>query len=350
MEIKFERDEKRDTKDTAAYRSSPIKFCFVGPRGVGKTSLLASMYEQIKKNCISSVLVDIHSPLGEKTKPLLDKAHEQMLEMLEETETGAIVSLETGIRGSTDAKVFEFIGKNTVKDTDFVSLTKFKEFYYTFHLTDMPGTWYATDATNVHKDEVREVLKESLVSFLAVDASALMKGGATNMRVNKCSHIDEWYRAAATQLGAAKHTVVIVLSRCEKYWNEKTMMVEKLREVYGGMIAALKQAGVRVYVTWVKTVGGLEFSHFDTERLEDGSKRSVPRFTRTGDYEPENCATPLQLALHHGLQRAVEAIPVDVWAKLGFNIKELAVKAAANLADELNKGLDAGGEGTYAEI
>lgn len=350
MQIDIKRNVRRDIgdEDTRAYSTTPIKFCFVGPRGVGKTSLLASMYDQIKKNHVTNLLVDPHSKLGAMTGQVLDRAYQNMLEMIEETELGAVVDLSLGIAGTTDPSVFEFIGEHIVEDNAILKRSKYKRFDFVFHLTDMSGKWYDLDSPN--KGEAEKSLKESFVSFLAVDAPALMKGSATCNRVNKNNVISQWYEEAAKTLAVNKHTVVVVLSRCEKYWNDKDGMLDKLQETYGSMICSLKLAGVEVYVTWVKTIGGIEFSHFDTERKADGTKDSNARFVRTGEYAPENCATPLQLALGQGLVRAVESIPTDIWDALGWDVNGLAVEAAKSLANTLHQRLNAGSEGTYKKL
>lgn len=352
MKINFKRYERRDYEDTRTYRSNPIKFCFVGPRGVGKTSLLASMFEEIKKNRIKELLVDVHEEgeeaLGPSTSKRLDRSLQKMLEMVEETELGAVVETTLGITGNQESSVSEFIGEYIVEDEDFFSRSKYKRFDFVFHLTDMPGQWYDLESPN--KEQAESILKESLVSFLAVDAPALMNGLATCNRVNKNNIISQWYDEAAAQLAANKHTVVIVLSRCEKYWNDKDGLLDKLQETYGSMICSLKHVGVDVYVTWVKTIGGLEFSHFDTKRKEDGTKDSIARFLRTGEYKSENCATPLQLALQHGLVRAAETIPTDILDALGLDVNGLAVKAAQRFADILHERLNAGSEGTYKKL
>lgn len=53
MEIRIVRNKQLDILQTSTkgYETEkPITFCFVGPRGVGKTSLLASMYYEIKQS------------------------------------------------------------------------------------------------------------------------------------------------------------------------------------------------------------------------------------------------------------------------------------------------------------
>lgn len=349
IEFKYKCFEKTGEFYTDIYDATPIKFCFVGPRGVGKTSLLASMYQQIKEKQISNVFVDIDTELGVKTNEVLATSHADMEEMIDDTEKGGCVDVFSGLKGSQDENEFEFIGDYTVEDYDWISTSKYKRFRFHFQFVDMPGTWYENEGA-VHKEEVKAHLLSSQVSFLAVDTPSLMKGGATMLRNNKVSAISGWYNSFASALGAENHTVIVVLSRCEAFWKQKEEMLQAVQQHYGAMINRLKENGVVVYVTWVKTLGGIEFSHFDKVVDADGNRKSVTRFIRTGDYSPENCATPMQLALKYGLVRAAESIPVGLLAKLGFSIKELAVKGATNFADLLHDKLDAGAENTFKQL
>lgn len=349
IEFKHKDFEKTGEFYTDIYDVTPIKFCFVGPRGVGKTSLLASMYQQIKEKQISNVFIDIDTPLGSETNVVLANSHADMEEMIDDTEKGGVVDLSIGLKGSQENKEFEFTGDYTVEDTDFISTSKYKRFRFHFRFVDMPGGWYENEGIE-HKEDVKAHLLSSQVSFLAVDTPSLMKGGATMLRKNKVSAISGWYNSFASDLGAEKHTVIIVLSRCEAFWGQQEEMLQAVQQHYGAMINRLKENGVAVYVTWVKTLGGIEFSHFDKVVDADGNRMSEPRFIRTGDYSPENCATPMQLALKYGLVRAAESIPVGLLAKLGLSIKELAVKGATNFADLLHDKLDAGKENTFKQL
>lgn len=341
-------------KDTSVYQTAPetpIRFCFVGPRGVGKTSLLCSMYQQIKKNNVDGVYIDIHSAEGAATSEILNDSLQDMLEMIEETPKGELAALEPSLKGSQDAITHSFVGVQKVKDNQLIKLTPYKQFRFDFKFTDMPGQWYDLNENNDHKEDAKQYLENSVVSFLAVDTPALVKGPATCQRNNRVAVIEEWYRNAAAKLGANKHTVIIVLSRCERYWSQKKLMLEKLKEVYGALIDSLKQDGIEVYVTWIQTLGAIEFSHYEKSREDDGTRIDHARFLRCGDeYAPVNCCTPLQLALAKGLTRAADAIDPGVWAKLGFGIKALAKDAATAMAHELEEKIHESDVNTYKTL
>lgn len=331
-------------KDTKVHEFTPIPFCFVGPRGVGKTSLLASMHQEIKKGGIEGIFIDnVNSEKGADTLSALNEAHTDMLEMIDETEKGQIVQ-SVGIAGSQDLNIFEFMGKYKIRDKSLIKFSKFKEFRFPFHFIDFPGKWYIDKDSN--KEKATEALKNSVVSFLAVDTPALMKSGATCARKNMINTIESWYDSLKYVLAANGHAVIFVLSKAEKYWNDFDGLKQKMEECYGTLIATLKNAGVGVYATKIKTLGGIEFSHYD--------EKNNPKFMRTGDYKPENCATPLQLALKQGLVHVAKKLPSGAFDNfldwLGLTNRQIAIKSAEALAEELNKKLQAGNDFSYIKL
>ncbi|MBQ3525415.1 MAG: ATP-binding protein [Akkermansia sp.] len=342
-----------DYHQTSVYEFTPIPICFVGARGVGKTSLLASMHYEIKKGGVDSISIDhVNSEKGAETLIALDEAYMDMLDMIEDTEKGQIVQ-NGGISGSQDLNIYEFIGKYKIEDKSFIRRSDFKEFRFPFHFIDLPGTWYTDNDS--HKDEVNEALVNSVASFVAVDTPALMKGVATCERNNKIMKIESWYDNLKDVLAANGHAVIFVLSKAEKYWNDFDGIKQKMEECYGSLITKLKNAGVDVYATKIKTLGGIEFSHYDRERLSTGERADHARFMRTGNYKPENCATPLQLALKHGLVHVAKNLPeasiIDkIGELLGLTNRDIAIESAKALAQDLHDRVRAGEDFSYIKL
>lgn len=338
-------DLSNKTPNTSVFDFSPIPFCFVGARGVGKTSLLASMYEQIKNKKIENFFFDTDTEAGINTQTRLHEAKELMLEMIEDTELHGLVKAGLGIKGSTDIRYYEIAGEKTEPDQTFFKRTPFKKFRYKFGFTDLPGEYFTGEIQE--RQKAQEVLQNSLVSFLAVDTPALMDSKHKQTRNNKVDYIENMYKQTEW---TNQHTVIIVLSRCEKYWNQRDEMLNKLREYYENFYNILKSKNIRVFVTWVKTLGGMEFSHYTKKEDGNGKKVDIAHFIRVGDYEPENCATPLQLALKHGLSELANLIKPGWGSALGFTNTGLAKQATDNLATMLFDSLSAGKTGTYLEL
>lgn len=267
------------------YRFDPIKITFVGARGSGKTSLMTSMCHELEEKGVSDFSVTT------ETSRILQETYESMLEMIGDTKMLDIVE-NSGIAGSTACDRYTFEGRQMMAGRHFI---------FPFEFTDMPGGWYTdTGAAAAHDHEVSETLLNSTASFLVVDAPALFEGGLIHEKGNKPKAVVRWYRLNKGLLAERHHTVILVLSRCERFISDTTKrekLFEKVRKEYGPIIKELHSAGVHVVCTWVETLGGVQFYKY--EKGNDNTKHA--KFIRTGDYNPQNCAMPLILALHHGM-------------------------------------------------
>lgn len=348
------RTDINDNPDTKVYEFTPIQICFVGARGVGKTSLLASMHQEIRNGRIVNISVDrFNSNLGTTTFNALDKSYKMMLSMIDETQMGQLVPVVLGIQGTPGFTKYEFIGKYTIEDTSIVKKAKYKEFRFPFHFIDLPGGWY-TDG-NDHKEAIKDTLINSVASFVTIDTPALMENNKINSLINEIPRIESWYEECKVALATNKHTVIFVFTKAEGYWDKIDEIKQKMEKHYGFLISMLKDAGVNMYATMVKTLGGLKFVHYDPIKDESGTRKYYARFMRTGEYEPENCATPLQLALKHGLVHVIENMPKGgfldkVATALGLSNRDIAIKSAEALAEELNRKLEAGKETSYVKL
>ena len=359
----YRRNPSLCTEERDVYDCQPVNFCFVGPRGVGKSSLLTSMYHELEeRRSLELFRIDPTTDLGQRTRARLAEARRQMLAMLEESAPYTTAELGLGLSGDVDqSSIYEFTGTSRVHDHSLIGRwfgKSEKEFRFPFRFIDMPGGWYRRDKTEATTlARVKELLEQSVVSFLAIDTPALMTDDTLHREYNKVSAISSWYETSLEVLSRRQHVVVMVLSRCERYWSEKRRMIERLRISYGELIRKLKEVGVKVYVTYVKTLGGMEFETYET--IQRGQLQvKVARFIRVGGYTPENCMAPLEIALRHGLlatlQRLATArshnIFISLGAKLNLNNFNLAIQAAENLIEQLSSAASPNNEAPYIEL
>ena len=347
MDIAFTEDKAKKDKNTAYYNVTPIKFCCVGATGVGKTSMLTSMYHELDKGGVSRFSIDTTSELGRNTTERLQKSKMQMLRQIDNTEPFSVVE-ESGIASTRNAaQISEFIGSYEVYDDSIIAKMfgkPKKSFSFPFHFIDMPGEWY--EPKHAKHPEAVEHLRSSLVSFIAVDTPALMENDAMCQESNLVLSISELYKGATLdKLKQSKHSVIFVLSKCEhlcKTTEKVETMLKRLDQssTYGLLIKRLKDNGIPVYVTWIQTLGGLEFFQYKSIN-EDADKMAT--FIKTGSYAPDNCAAPLMLALKYGLKHAIDTINTiisDSYLQkflnaMGWTNKTLAIKAAESLVAQL---------------
>lgn len=359
IDISYNAQRSKADKQNDFYDVSPITFCCVGASGVGKTSMLASMYHELDIGNVSRFYIDTQTQYGASTSNALADAKQAMCQLIKDTELYDEVKVSAK-KGSMEEKTHEFMGQYVVCDDSFwvkIGLGKrHKVFTFPFHFIDMPGAWYTPGHT--YHIEAIENVKRSLVSFIAVDTPALMEDDATCLNFNASDRICQLYKGSNLDaLRESKHIVVFVLSKREKFRDVGAMLGRLQSEnLYGPMIKRLKENGIPVYVTWIKTLGGLEFFQYAPD--DENPDFTVAKYIRVGDYKPENCAVPLMLGLKCGLKYAADVISMQIKDKvvqsflkaMRWTNKQLAVSAAESLAAELQSDLHAGEEQEYKKL
>lgn len=323
--------ENFDGVDT--YTLDPIHVTFVGCRGCGKTSLMASMFNEIQKKRISCVTAD------PTTMCILSDSYADMLRMLEDAEENG--TAEPTLSATEHSTEFNFTG-TSIQEASF----KTKSFRYPFVFTDLPGNWYAGEkaATAETEKKVADYIGRASVCLLTIDAPALMYGEKTHRAYNRPDDIFELLSKSLVTLKDNKVRVVFVLSRCESFVQDQASreaLFHKVRTNYAPSIDLLKSASIDICGTWVETLGGVQFLNY--RRNADGIK--IPVFVKTGDYAPRNCEIPLLLTLQKNAENMKLALEENrgPWRVLldclGVSHYDLAIKGVKEILRELEAGL-----------
>ena len=309
------------------YLLDPVTIAMVGMRGVGKTSLLASMYSQLQS------LGAGFAPSLDDDEGRTDEIMQRYIVDLTRFATGReLRPVETGIVGTMDKSTYRFAATTTRNG-------RFREKRFTIPVdfVDFPGGWFKEEK----HAEVDDVLQSSWVSFVAIDAPAMMSEPFLHKKFNDPEGIKRVYERNAPSMFS--HTVVLTLIRAEKYIQEgkREELYAAVQEQYGDWARTLERHGICVFATYVETVGGVVFASF--EELPDKSHKANYIRTRAG-YQPRNCQIPLQLALFRGIDsladRIAEKIENDgawdkIWKFFFGDIDALAKEACHNVRDAI---------------
>jgi Double-GTPase 2 len=254
----------------------------LGPRGVGKTSLLASLYDRFPAVVGDSGL---ELMLTDKTTRSLVQDYRQELRRF----AAGGPARDPGIAGSIVLRQF-LIDVGTVGA---------RRPQMTLRFTDFPGE--ALDRPDdPAQTKLDAILPTASVIFVVVDSPALLeRDGFYNTEINKPDHVCEFVRDAIGASGPK--LVVLVPLKCERYATTTEGLVRlstAVRREYRTLIDGLGShpAGqTGVVLTTVQTVGSMVFSRFEPA---GNSVREVFRPIRPGaGYSPQDTDQPLRWML-----------------------------------------------------
>ena len=285
-----------------------IKIVMTGPTGVGKTSLLASMYPLLAESFPTG---DYELVPEEGTLTTLKDFRKKMRKL----GTGGILVQDRVIQGNLDYSEFNF-------DLKYEDNNAFKTKELSLKIYDLPGAYCLeskefderSNTSVVKPPRAQEFLDGSDISFWCIDSVALMdpqdhKGrwlGDDNDFVNRPAEIANCIRTSNLNEG---HTVIIVLMRAETYEQDEQdrkdkKLFERLKTEYAKHVLELrKNENIKnVYYCSVQTTGNL---------LHNGGDKTVGyTFVRHAgrDYEPENCDLPVLCAVQKSLETVIHRV------------------------------------------
>lgn len=271
----------------------------VGPRGVGKTSLLAAMYGELKVK-LTKAGCSFMMEAGPTERAINERLRELKL-----VASGAGVKIQTGegIDASALEETFKFhLGVGNGGEPE-----------VTLEFVDLPGGWY-TGTGDFQR--ANQVLANSHVSFLAVDATALMESptkvnqylGKYHEQINAPDYIQNAYERVEFK---DSHLVVLVLIRAETYIKNGKLsaLIQKTQQAYSGLAEILNRNGVPLIGCYVETVGSLYFNAFNEK--EGVVSSEFVRDSKKG-YSPNRCSVPLRIAVAKAFEFALDRVIKDV--------------------------------------
>jgi len=261
-----------------------IDIVMVGPRGVGKTSLLASMYQNLIPE-FNKTSCDFQCGDG-KTRADMDEHLTELKELCR-----GLQPRTTGVAPSAD-----------VRKHVFTLAERKKKPSLELRFIDIPGGHYASKtASEDDMKTARNFLSISKAAVVAIHTPALMEnGGKYHERVNKPFAMAELFKDAFAQ---CQEPLLVILApiRFETYRQVPDKVAAAVREGYKDLLRFLNRPDMRelvaVVLAPVETVGCLKLkSVVEDEQGEPIFKFAKEAFGR--DYTPAHCAQPLRYILH----------------------------------------------------
>ena len=265
----------------------PMKVCMMGPRAVGKTTILTAIFNDTQEN------------LGLSTNLLLKAEGDTGGELT--SRKHYLNSIFANRAQITDKPAAGLAATSTVNTFDFAFGLKGKEPRIDLEIKDFPGE-YVMDRPK----EVMQFINESVAAFVAIDTPHLMEADGKYCEAkNRSSVITDFFKK---QVINGERLVLLVPLKCERYFFENRMdeVLQRVESVYGDLITNFKSSEkIACAVTPILTLGDVEFDHFKTSLLgktlllDNGCpEEAIYRFRgEDPKYNPAFCIQPLYYML-----------------------------------------------------
>ncbi|MBR1969108.1 MAG: hypothetical protein IKA17_02000 [Clostridia bacterium] len=275
-----------------------MKITMLGARGVGKTSVLTSMYNNMN-TAINDTRLHIVADSG--TDSILHRKTDDLKKMFFEG-NNINDEVQSGIAGDSTVSTFEFdFGMNTEK----INMG--------LEIKDYPGEY-----VRLEPDTVKQYIEESNAILVAIDTPHLMEcDGKYNEGKNYTTVITNFFKETLNSESSEK-LIMLVPLKCEKYYHngEIDAVKEKIKETYSELLAFLKDKNntnglngkFACAITPILTVGEIVFDGFPEsngiiDEIEVNSGIVIPKkvnykYLKAGaTYSPEYCEQPLYYLL-----------------------------------------------------
>ena len=263
-----------------------MNVCMMGPKAVGKTTVLTAVFNETQNSIIDTSLNLLAK--GDTNAELMDRLHmlhaifAKKVEFADKSEEIA----NAGITASSFVSRFDFSMGSIGKDP-LIDIT----------IKDFPGEMVVNN-----QDEVINFIKESKCVFIAIDTPHLMElDGKYNDVKNKPKQITNLFKNAINEINEEKLILFIPL-KCEKYFHQNRMeeVLEKVEKTYSELISQFEKTNkICCCVSPIMTLGNVDFKEFtyeggDVKLAPDNCPAEVKyKYTNDEKYSPFFCSQPL---------------------------------------------------------
>ncbi len=275
-------DKVKDKIGGAISDTPLVKATMLGPRAVGKTSVMASIFSDTKEEIAGTQLYFRPQAL---CAGVLNAKKLQLMNVINKREN---------LTDKPKAGAIE--ATNVVTSFDFEMGMKGREKTIDISIKDFPGEYLDSQP-----EEVSKYIAESHIVMIAIDTPYLMENdGIYNEEKNEVNHVVSFFKNHTDSL--TNKFVLLVPLKCERYFHDRTIEKVSSRIViaYSELISFCKENNIACAITPIQTLGGVEFDKFvdNTSAFSKLTKLSSYRFY--GDkpeYQPMFCVQPLYYLL-----------------------------------------------------
>ena len=263
--------------DLLGKQTPTLKIAMMGPRGAGKTTILASIFS----NAIEDFAPTQLYLRGKENTPgvaILNSRKQELQDIF--SKKGEISGVSATSKEATFCFEIGLKGGEPVVNVD---------------IKDFPGEYLISK-----KEDVRKYIEESDIIMLAIDTTYLMDGDASlNEEMNKVELVTDYFEKNS---GVVKNKLVLLVPlKCEKYFKENEIedVTSVVLRTYSKLLQCFKKSNIACAVTPIQTLGDVVFDKFEENTRGVGVSK-IAKYRFFGDnpkYRPMYCVQPLYYLL-----------------------------------------------------
>ncbi len=281
-------DKFKDVLSEKLNETPVIKATMMGPRGVGKTSVMASILGDTRDNIAGSGLFfrpsrNCSGELYNKRLSLMN-IFDKRINITDAPQAGVIAA-------SNDVTSFSFeMGiSGRAKSID-------------IEIKDFPGEFLIS-----RPDEVSNYIAESHIVIIAIDSPYLMEdNGRYNEEKNNVKSVTDFFTRHPESI--QNRLILLVPLKCERYFHDGKIDVlkKKIESTYSTLTKFCKDSNIACVIAPIQTLGGVEFDKFasynNMNNYSNVSKISEYRFyEKSPEYKPMFCVQPFYYLLTYAV-------------------------------------------------
>lgn len=274
-----------------------MRVCMLGARGVGKTSVITSMYNS-QKSVVSGT--NLFLTANGATQTVLENKRNLLTSMFAGVHAENSLVTESGLPGDSAESLFQFTyGMNS------------ERINIDLEIRDYPGEYLKTEP-----ETVAGYIKEADAVMIAIDTPCMMEADSRyHEGKNRPQLVMDFLMENLSS--ESEKLVLLVPLKCEKYFlnGQIDLVTERVRKSYAPLLTHLKgqkdgvtgKKNVCCAITPIQTLGGVTFDSFTENGVirEIATQEGHPlpakinyRYAGAGaSYTPKYCEQPLYYLL-----------------------------------------------------
>lgn len=260
-----------------------LRISMMGPRGVGKTSVLTSIFRESSENIAGSTL---YLRAGNATSGLLTSTRLKLSDAFESKNAANLPASST-----EEQFLFEIGRKGRAPSVKLI-------------VHDFPGEYLTSSDANKN-EAVSTFIRESNIILVAIDTPYLMEEkGKYNEQKNEIGLVSDYFIKNADSF--KNKLVLFIPLKCELYFHNDTIenVTREVEHAYGNLLPFFRDNNIASVVCPIQTLGDIDYTNMIDNPIPMSGVKKIAQYEFRGanpEYSPRYCSQPLYYLLTYAV-------------------------------------------------